>query len=531
MKKRIMAIAVSVVAAATIVFVGFNSGGNGFGLPLLADGGSISGFQSVRTADFIASDFTSSSGSIVKNGNTFTYSGVTVENGSITFASGAKITNTVQPSTGTVTGRAFVGFSTTNLTYGEGATIQYGGMASATTWATMVGTGTQVGSVHHWEGSSSTTEFLPYMNTATLDFTAGVAAFTVSALSFSYECDITANGAMSLVTNPTSGTTLAVGVGESSTVTANWTNADINTTYAWESGDTAIFTVSDGVVTGQAVGTSTLTLTSVNGGFTQVRTWPVVVGARLSGVVSDVNGPVSGATVAIKDTAYTTTTDASGAYAFTGMSISGSSYNVEVSKTGYISQSIANATTNTTLNISLVLNPVSSGRWATDFSNWNTAITRDESKFMFTLDSTAAFTYDASVEHTVSIFLTFGTAATARDGSTTIELKFNANNWIGVWNYKTSAWATWTSDVAYSLSTTGAISTANVSVTYAYINGLAGFSATKTDEIGISFGEWDGSTTAKWEGWGYSTFGFVDPALPNHYIRYTSTNTLVIPTV
>jgi hypothetical protein len=255
---------------------------------------------------------------------------------------------------------------------------------------------------------------------------------------------------------------------------------------------------------------------------------------NLSGVVSDINGPVSGAVVAVVGTSYSATTGSDGAYALTDMTIAGTSYQVSVTKTGYVTQTLTNAVENSSLNVLLVLEAVNSGAFAADIGNWNCAMTRDATKFSFVLTSSNSFLYDSATNKAqlVSIFLTFGTAAAARDGSTTIELKFNANNWIGVWNYKTSAWATWTSDVAYSLSTSGTTTTATVSVSYAYINGLADFAVSKTDSVGITFGEWtDFNTTTPWEGWAFGTFGFVDPSLPNHYVRWDSKNALTAPEV
>ena len=98
---------------------------------------------------------------------------------------------------------------------------------------------------------------------------AGNATITVTTVdgSFTATCEIT-------VTTPVTGVTVSptsdsIAVSETLTLTATVAPEDAtNKAVTWSSSDDLIATVEDGVVTGVAAGDATITVTTVDGGFT-----------------------------------------------------------------------------------------------------------------------------------------------------------------------------------------------------------------------------------------------------------------------
>lgn len=101
---------------------------------------------------------------------------------------------------------------------------------------------------------------------------AGTATITVTTEDggFTATCEVTVSAATVAVTGVTvSPESDSIAVSETLTLTATVAPADAtNKTVTWSSSDDSIATVADGVVTGVAAGTATITVTTQDGGFT-----------------------------------------------------------------------------------------------------------------------------------------------------------------------------------------------------------------------------------------------------------------------
>jgi hypothetical protein len=323
MKKQVKIITLVAASAACLAVLGSVLGEKPFG-ELLAGGTGPSYDQSIRKLTFTADDFASGSGTVTKNGNTFTYnpSYLTVSGGRINVVRGGVFfTNTVDEITAqddTVAhGFAYIGMSFNGLTVDfTGTTTTTAstttanfclGTANTThaesrktkTWADMMwnrGTGAGAGTTdtvftnvdHQWENRTNTyVDF--WINTVKLDLETQNVDFSLSSFSVSYLCAPAGVGhtAPSLNTNMTDGGTYSMGLSETKQFTAAFNYADSSASYVWASSDTSVFTVNNGLVSPLKAGSATLTLTAKYGTDTyayvqQTRTMTINVRAQES---------------------------------------------------------------------------------------------------------------------------------------------------------------------------------------------------------------------------------------------------------
>jgi uncharacterized protein YjdB/type II secretory pathway pseudopilin PulG len=137
--------------------------------------------------------------------------------------------------------------------------------------------------------SSSNTGIATVNNGVVTAVAKGTATITVRTVDggFTDTCVVTVNVPCTGVSlNPTS---VTIGRGSTSTLTATVAPADVsNASVTWSSSNTSIATVnSSGVVTAVAKGTATITVRTVDGGFTA--TCAVTVNVRVSGVTLNTN--------------------------------------------------------------------------------------------------------------------------------------------------------------------------------------------------------------------------------------------------
>ena len=256
----------------------------------------------------------------------------------------------------------------------------------------------------------------------------------------------------------------------------------------------------------------------------------------ITGVVANEdNEPIEGAIVKVKNTPLGVMTNIEGRYEII---LENEWFAVKptiaVSKEGYAAIEYAveqDDFINGIANINVTLNSATSAEADAGMfgiAPWHAYASMGQDKLTFRLVTQGQFAVPQSGENNVSIYVAFGETYSTQAQSSVLEFKFNPNNWIGVWNYKINGWQLWKPDVAYTISKTGAITELTVSVTYAYINEIDGFTINPGDEVGISFGQWIDGNDPVWLGWTYDG-SFIDPAIPTSYIRLNNKNQLSKP--
>ena len=245
----------------------------------------------------------------------------------------------------------------------------------------------------------------------------------------------------------------------------------------------------------------------------------------LSGKVTDINGDVAEATVEMisgSDVLFTTTTNATGAYAFENAYIKeGSSYQVRVSKTGYkafVSEELneLSATVNAVLiresaNVGYTYYEPTSG-----FSSFTLYTGRDEENVYFDVEFDANNLFARGTgERNVSFWLNFNDyneLPAHYEGSKTIEFKMwldNNNYYMGMWEYSHGGateipFATW-NDTKTWMDVTGAdtnaVSKIHAKISYERINATLGeCTFSKTSPFAFMFTQWNNDTVAKLQG-------------------------------
>lgn len=256
----------------------------------------------------------------------------------------------------------------------------------------------------------------------------------------------------------------------------------------------------------------------------------------IKGVIKDEeNNPLSGAIIKVKDTALGVMSGNDGTYEI----VLENEYiavkpTLNITKEGYLVSEVTiedEEFSNDEVIKDIVLEASSSleadcGTFG--IAPWRAYASMGNDKLTFRLVTEGEFEVPGVGENNVSIYVAFGETKATQQESNVLEFKFNPNNWIGVWNYKINGWQLWKPDVAYSISKIGAITELTVSVTYAYINDIDGFTINPGDEVGISFGQWIDGNDPVWLGWSYEGL-FVDPAIPTSYIRLNKNNQLSKP--
>ena len=237
----------------------------------------------------------------------------------------------------------------------------------------------------------------------------------------------------------------------------------------------------------------------------------------LSGKIISAAGFVSGATVSIPGTNLTAVSGADGEYVFENVFVPTFEFELVAECDTYFASRVTVNSLTTEQNLELIKHPYSSGNFISADHKAVPFFTRNTSGLIFDIQDLAGLTADREY----SIFITLnGNVDTNRAGSYVLEFRFNTNNWIGVWNYKTATWATWTPDVA--LSYNAGKTNARVTVTYNYINGIEGYSIAPQDRVGVSFGAWV-TTTSTWEGWKEGGW-YADPLNPSVYLKVDANN-------
>lgn len=234
------------------------------------------------------------------------------------------------------------------------------------------------------------------------------------------------------------------------------------------------------------------------------------------GTVISAAGPVSGATVSITGTDLKAVTGADGKYVFENVFVPTFDFEVVATCPAYFE---ARATVNslvTTKDLELIRHPYSDGNFISADHKARPFFTRSTTALIFDIVDTAGLTSDRQY----SIFITLdGNNDESRDGSKVLEFKFE-NNWIGVWDYSIAGWVTWKPDVA--LSYNADKTSARVTVTYDYINGINGYDIEPTEKVGVSFGAYV-TSTGVWEGWKEGAW-YADPLNPSVYLKIDANN-------
>ena len=237
----------------------------------------------------------------------------------------------------------------------------------------------------------------------------------------------------------------------------------------------------------------------------------------LSGKIVSAAGFVSGATVSIPGTNLTAVSGADGEYVFENVFVPTFEFELVAECDTYFATRVTVNSLTTVQNLELIKHPYSSGNFISADHKAVPFFTRSTSGLIFDIQDLAGLTADREY----SIFITLnGNVDTNRAGSYVLEFRFNTNNWIGVWNYKTATWVTWTPDVA--LSYNADKTSARVTITYSYINGIEGYSIAPQDRVGVTFGAWV-TTTLTWEGWKEGGW-YADPLNPSVYLKVDANN-------
>ena len=256
----------------------------------------------------------------------------------------------------------------------------------------------------------------------------------------------------------------------------------------------------------------------------------------IKGVIKDEeNNPLSGAIIKVKNTALGVMSGSNGSYEIV---LENELFAIEptitVQKDGYHEVEF-NVTRDEFINNEVTKDIILEATTALEadcgtfgIAPWHAYASMGSDRLTFRLVTEGEFKVPATGENNVSIYVAFGQTKATQQESNVLEFKFNPNSWIGVWNYKINGWQLWKPDVAYSISKIGAITELTVSVTYAYINEIDGFTINPGDEVGISFGQWIDGNNPVWLGWSYEG-SFIDPAIPISYIRLNSNNQLSKP--
>ncbi len=256
----------------------------------------------------------------------------------------------------------------------------------------------------------------------------------------------------------------------------------------------------------------------------------------LSGTVKNVlRGVVSGATVTVKGTAFTSQTDSNGAFTIEGVPAGVGDVVLVVSKTGFgdsetiIEESDLAAGETTALGeVNLNLPYANCGEFATGggkegvnkqlFANIHTEISRALTGIEFRFDGTRL------LSGKVELYIDVKESTGHRDQEPSLwRIDLNDDGSIGGSHYAGGAFSS--AGLVYRIqsNTSEGGYHATLLVPYTYL----GIGALET--FGVSMGQF--STTANggkgdWDGWGPAQFGFVDPAYTNLYIRVGMQNNL-----
>jgi hypothetical protein len=281
--------------------------------------------------------------------------------------------------------------------------------------------------------------------------------------------------------------------------------------------------------------TASLTITFEKDGFTTVSetldiatlngpaiTLDITIHSRsstgtLEGSVADAFGALEGVTVTITETGASTTTDATGAFAFVDIVMA--DYTLTLSLDGYptTTYDILSTDFGTQQNLHLYLAPGTTGVFSGKDSHPNFdpiegSIVREEDGFRFTFTTTEEFQFDGTNKEVVELFIDTGASGTARDASDYLFMlrsdgTFGIVNWAGGGNEDPST-------IVFTNDST----TMEVFIPYAFL-GIA-----STDIIGISLGQWN-DFASDWDGWAYNGT-FVAPENPQAYVRIGLDNQL-----
>lgn len=253
-----------------------------------------------------------------------------------------------------------------------------------------------------------------------------------------------------------------------------------------------------------------------------------------SGVITNVNGPVVGATVTVEgNSELTATTDAQGRFEINNFA--GVDCTLVVSKKGYITQTITFKATNlledaTTYQFDEVdmwmdysqLRGVIADK-SEDFATFYGYVTRSSVGFEF------KFTAVRALNGHFELFVDTGTSAAdgARDSSDYL-FNLNADGSISITNWGGGTNTTVPANMKYTIENADSNPVINFTLPYDFLG------IEKTDVIGISAGQWSTSAnngSGDWDGWdnnsqvGINGEAFVKPEWPQDYIRIAADNT------
>lgn len=433
MKKKSLVVGLSLIAASATLAGAIAISAAGGSLGSLYEAIVNSNFSAKQSIVLTASDFTAASGSVVKNGNPLSYSGISVSANTVTVAEGGLITNDVAAGSSTGTngkGSHFVGVSVAGLSFGDSATAKlgYGGTTSYETsvlWSDFLALGSGTSTDHSWIGSKSESSIDPYLNCEKLNFTSVVSSFSFTSITFVYECLDTTGTASDLTLTVAAGTETKLETytadKKTKSFAASWTNPDKNATYTYESSDINVFTVDgNGLVTAVNTGAGTLTLTTTNGAFTQKRSWPIVVNdmndmAAKGFVNSDIAKLyVGGATINSIDTATGTINLAEGAW------ITWSRMYVDALSQGYTHAKLRMSNSDSSIATFKYL--YHTGTWSDQYKDYSA--TNGHADMRFNLTWYTTHKDEISDTNTVLLFKSVNASDGAVNGSSISEIEF-----------------------------------------------------------------------------------------------------------
>lgn len=156
------------------------------------------------------------------------------------------------------------------------------------------------------------------------------------------------------------------------------------------------------------------------------------------------------------------------------------------------------------------------------FSGYRLYMSRDDVAFKFRLTiPTANFVNEAG------IMLTFDelNASGTRDGSNTIEIKWNNAGWYGVFSYKTGAFlqAWWGTSLSVVASAKDGTTTIDAFIRYDYLNGEGSFvsgmpTVTKNTKLGVTFWEYGTPPQGEINSYAFKSGWYCDPLNPTAYL-------------